>query len=143
MCFVVVGDVTAMNEERSKIEDAKQLGQVIADVRNLTKSVDKLENTVTDFGDRLDNLAKDLGTLLGTQNSIISMQRQINHIESWVDGNKEYIATLKEESKDTKGRIKDFIFSYVLPNLITGAMIFFVLQWKQHEAINEIISKLK
>lgn len=132
-----------MDDQRQKIEDAKQLGQVIADVKNLTKAVDNLEHTVKDFGDRLDKLALDMNTLLGTQNSILTLQSQLNDNSNWISENRDFIATLREEKKDTNGRIKDFFFTFVLPNLLTGAVIFFVLQWKQHEAINEIISKIK
>lgn len=132
-----------MSNEHQKREDAKQFGQMIANVSNLAKSVDNLELTVSHFSDRLDKIALDMGSLLGTQNSLVTLQRQANESTNWINENKEFVKSLREDKKDTKGRLKDFLYSYVIPQIIAAVTLYLVLVWKQQQAINQIISSLK
>lgn len=140
---MVVGYATTMNDEQQKIQDAKQLGEVISNVAHLTKALDKLDNTVHDFGDRLDKMALDINTLLGTQNSLVTLQKQANESTNWINEHKDFINSIQSDKKENKSRLKDFLFSYVVPHIITAVALYLLLQFKQQEAISQIINSMK
>ena len=133
---MVVGNVTAMNEERQKIHDVERMVRVEEKLNHVHEKVMLITKT-------LDKLASDLGTLAGTISSIIFIKDQVAHHEVFIEKYKNYIENKFVSEQDKNSRMKDFFYSRVIPHIITIVVFYFVFVWKQHQTITQIVNSIK
>lgn len=133
--------------EEHKIQDAGRMARMEADISHLTKSFDEFKNETKVFHERqtdmLDELKEGWQKFGGVVQGLATIQKQANDHERWISENRDFIAGLKEDKKDNKGRMKDFLFSYIIPQIITAVVLYLILIWKQQQAIDQIIKSLK
>lgn len=125
-----------MSGEDKKIENAERLVRVEERVKHIDQKVENISKT-------LDKLALDLATLAGTINSLLFIKDQIAQHEIFIEKYQPFIEEQYSNKKDNKGRLKDFLYSFVIPQLITAIVLYLVLIWKQQQAIDQIIKSLK
>ena len=133
--------------EDNRVQDAGRMARMEADISHLTKSFDEFKDETKEFHERqtdmLEELKEGWQKFGGVVQGLATIQRQANDHERWISENREFIASLKEDKKDTKGRLKDFLYSFVIPQLLTAIVLYLVLIWKQQQAIDQIIKSLK
>lgn len=105
-----------------------------SDIKHLKESFDEFKEDTKKFHEKqtemLDELKAEWQKFGGLVQGVASIQAQVNEHDKFITEIKEHVRDMIEERKDTKRRIKDFVFKWGFNLLMFMVMLylFFSLQ---------------
>ena len=89
-----------------------KVARIETDLTHIKDDLGEIKSEQKEVSSKIDNVASKIQELGGLTQLISAVQIQVNQNTQWISDNTQFISELKDERKDTKRRVRDFIFKW-------------------------------